>query len=455
MTQSAINSIILDVKSLKIQVLLLFFLSYSVQSFGFGGLFNRLNRNNTTRGVAQSQPARAAQTHGGVRCTDGQCGDTNSFRRSPVSPVDTGPNLANGVNRAMSTLFRSCSAQNPINSFFTRDSSGRYVGTFNQGARFMSYTSATDPDRQNDTIRTVTDGARLAQNGPYSNDVSNGECSMPQVNGQTVDMRETPALFQYRATMEYLPGQGLSPYRCATNTSSGYCNLGAGSQPAVALDCMEFVGLAFASACIKFTEDDNFRNESFGIAVGGNRELSNRAVYDSLGSPNSCLNEVPQNSTDFLQDGDLFFGSSAPNHATIITDVGPDPLGIRSALSSGKSCDDITPNDFNFSLAQSSSFASVGPIKSTASAYFWLKNSANINNRSGGLSTPFPLDQLLGRAVSMCRTLRANPNATSFPPYFAENHHLVRHNGSPECVMDDDECPDVVGDECADRCEGA
>jgi len=215
------------------------------------------------------------------------------------------------------------------------------------------------------------------------------------------------------------------------------------------------VTTAMTSACLKFTEDDNFTNPSAQF-LPGPRYVSNRNVANTLGQSNSCFDRIDMDSTNFLQEGDLLFGSSAPNHAVIATDVDPvDPFGIEAAVRRGRSCDSLSPRDFNFALAQSTSTASLGPSKIAAADFFCFYNRnehLNTNrgcNRGGTYDIPFPLQDLLTRAIQVCRHRhegRGLPPANLNP-----NYHFVRHTGTPECVMSDDECPSVIRDECCNK----
>ena len=428
-----------------------------------GGWLNRSIsrlRGEQTFGVGQDRRAAANETHGGSGVCD-DCGP-DSMRSRFIGNLPVDSPLSAGVDRTLVNLFRSCDAADPLTDIVTH-SAGQTRLTYDQNRRnfFLNVTPGT-ANAGVDTVRDVMNrevegrtyegGPEVVQNGPYARHVANAQCPDPVVSGRTIDSERNPVIFQNGSTLAYSPGQGLNPYSCATNPQGGYCNLGPRSQPAIALDCMEFVTTAMASACLKFTEDDNF-TDGRARFLPGPRYVSNRAVASTLGDSNSCFDRIGMNNPNFIQEGDLIFGSESPNHAVILTDVDPsDPFGIIAHGS--RSCDSLTPRNFRFSLAQSTSEASLGPSKVAASDYFCFYNReqlAGANIPCGGptqYAVPFPLNDLLVRAKQICEARKRSqaPPPASINP----NYHFVRHNGSSECRMSEDECPNVIGDECAD-----
>jgi len=445
MTQISIVGILISVRTSFVTILFLTFIyTDSVYSFGGG------RRSSQTSGISQDSRAASNQTYGGAQdCIDGSCG-TPSLRADGPRRLPTNSALSGGVDRGLVNIYRSCDAGTPLRDLVTTGSDGNTNLSFNnefRSAGIRTYDVSDNIGRR----RSITNGAWATQYGPYYQYTQNGQCQDPSVNGRRVDADTTPVIFQNGASLQHTSA-GISPYACLS--SNGFCNMGPDSQPAIGLDCMEFVGLAMVSACLKFTTQDDFSrtNSQF---LGSGQYLSNAALGRTLNSSTSCFNSVGQNSANFLQEGDMIFGTEDPNHAIIFTDVDPvDPLGIENVLSkSGRSCESITPRDFNFSLAQSTSLTSFGPSKVEAADYFcFINRNQHLNENkpctaAGNYDVPFPFEDLVARAIQICR----HREGRALPPSsMSSNYHFVRHKGTDACRMDENECPDVVGDECAD-----
>ena len=417
-------------------------------------------------GVSQSTRASARQTHGGVTCPDGQCG--NPSLRSRTTRLSVSSPLSIGASRTLVNLYRSCDAATPVGDLVISDG-GRVRLSYDDANRnHFLYTgdstrvSGIDTVRSIRTVqyngRTIKGGPRVVASGPYSKHVANAQCADPVVNGRSVDAQSTPVIFQNGATLGYKPGQGLNPYGCVSSPTNALCNMRPSSEPAIALDCMEFVTTSMASACLKFTTDDNFKQAGAKF-LKGNLYVSNSNVHNAIRGSNSCFDRINMNNANFLKEGDLIFGKEKPNHAVIISDVTDpsDPLGISAVVRSRRSCSSITPMDFNFSLAQSTSVASIGPSKIRAADFFCFHNrTIHKNNglrcgrgRSGvNFEVPFPLEDLRARAIQICNHMKNG--GTLPPPSISENYNFVRHKGTSECKMSGSECPNVIGDECAD-----
>ena len=434
-----------------------FLFTIAISIFLFADSANAHSRFTDFFGVRQDRRARSNATHGGSGVCLKGCGN-DSLRAEGPKPIPIRKGLALGVDRTLVNLFRSCGANKPLRNLITSHK-GRITTTYNSQYR-QSGLSVNDFGGAIGTRRNIVNGEWVAQNGPYYAMTKTGECSDPEVPGRSIDMSLTPTIFQNGATLTHVKGQGLNPYNCVTNPNNGHCNMASGSQPAIALDCMEFVTTAMASACLKFTKNDDFTRspEPLFLGGGGGREVSNKTVASTIGKENSCFTNIEMNRSDFLKEGDLLFGSSSPNHAVMITDIEDpqDPFGINSHSGS---CDNMTTANFRFSVAQSTSEDSLGPSKIRASdfVYFIHRNfKKNWRRRGNKLvlinpNYPFPLNQLLQRAIQLCRHKKENkplPLASLDPKY-----HFVRHKGSePECRMSKDKCPPVIGDECADQC---
>ena len=455
----------------------LFTIAISIFLFADSANANRLldlffpNRNNQsgsrpgkTFGVKQDRRAHPNATHGESGVCLEKCKDNNSLKAISTESIPIRGGLALGVDRTLVNLFRSCGANKPLRNLITSDK-GRIITTYNSQYR-QSGLRANNFGGTIGIRRNIVNGKWVAQNGPYYAMTRNGECSNPKVDGKSIDMSLTPTIFQNGATLTYVKHQGqglLNPYTCVSNPpNNGHCNMDSSSKPAIALDCMEFVTTAMASACLKFTKNDDFTRSPGPRFLGGGKglEVSNKTVASTIGKKNSCFTDIKMNSPDFLKEGDLLFGSSSPNHAVVITDIEnpQDPFGIDSHSGS---CDNMTAANFRFSVAQSTSEDNLGPSKIRASDFVYfihrnLKEKWHLK-RNGKLALknpnyPFPLNQLLVRAIQLCKHKKEKkrlPPASLDPKY-----HFVRHKGSdPKCRMSKKKCPHVIGDECANYCE--
>lgn len=421
--------------------------------FGFGS-----TKTEQVHGVSHNQLAKPTDTHAGSgTCFNGKCA-TNTLT-SKLKPISQKSGLSLGVDKTLVNLFRSCDANEPLQGLIYQD--GPYVElSFNEGKRGAGLV-ANYFEGSIDTKRRVMDGALATQNSPYYPFTKNGQCNNPKIGSKTIDMNKTPVIFQNGSSMTFdKKSDRLNPYICSQSVANGLCNMDPQSHDAIALDCMEFVTMAMASSCLKFTTNDNFKNPQARF-LGNKYEIGNQILAGTLKQKDSCFEPVKMDSADFLKEGDLLFGSEAPNHAIIATDVDPiDPFGIQKILQDpNKSCDDLTYRDFNFSISQSTTNANLGPSKMTAKEFicFYNRNqhlNENKNcDKAGNYDLPFPLWQLFFRAKDICGSIQ---DGTTLPKFRAEVndknkeiHHYVRHKDTEACKMNEQECPRVVGDECA------
>ena len=323
-----------------------------------------------TSGVGHEETISQNRTHGGSSCPEGQCG-SGSLRSEGLKSLPI-PSLSLGVDRTLVNLYRSCDAVVPLTDLVIKSDDGKVNLNYESWKRKKSLKTREFPKNPIDEVRIVANGSEVVQAGPYAGHIEHAQCSNPLVNGKPVDSKTTPVVFQNGASLTYKKKQGLNPYNCVRPTS-GHCNMGKGSKPAIALDCMEFVAAAMASACLKFTKKDNFKHSKAKF-LSGKKYVSNANVEATLKKKDSsCFNSIKMNSVNFLKEGDLIFGSKSPNHAIIITDVHPtDPFGINRL--GNRKCEDLTPRDFDFSLSQSTSTDSLGPSKIEADDFFCFRN---------------------------------------------------------------------------------
>jgi hypothetical protein len=414
----------------------------ATQAYAFGKMFSSFKGRNSTSSTEATVP---------IGCTTGMC-TNNPFRNEPVQPIPQ-DGLANGAARVLTTLYGACDAARPLNSININAVSRNRAWRAAQATTSQSDAAANadwkvhvpgfnEPNRD---LREISNSAQFNQSGPYAAALRGRMCrSNPGFN-----VAGAPKAFGMGAGGAMVGGQynitrcGQSSYVNALSpVQKAYrCGLTPGSQPAITIDCAEFIGAAAVASCKKLHKDQVL--DGSGFKFPGGRELSTAAMV-SVGKSGggSCLSNTPNISPDSsIQAGDIFAGASA--HSVMITRVGNDPLGISKAKRRTGGCDSLSYNDMDFDMAHSPSHASLGPINSSARAYASLIDRAQITN-------PYPLNKILAMAKVLCKRQAAG-SAQSFMN--DSKFSLLRHKTSdPGCSYPPGQCPKVAGDQCADEC---
>jgi len=385
-----------------------------------------------------------------INCTGG-CPSRGAFRNEPLQPIPR-DGLAGGVSRVMATIYGACEAARPLNSIEVdsarrNQSYGSYLATDNKKQAMKSSWKKYIPgfkSRDYD-VREITNSSQFVQAGPYGAAMRGRVCrSNPGFN-----VTSSPKTFGYGSGGAMVNGQynilrcGQASYlKSLSSAQKAYkCGLSPNSQPAITLDCAEFLGAAAIASCKKFHKNQTL--DGSGFKFPGGRELSTASMISiAKGGGGSCLTNNPTiGPNSSIQAGDMFAGSSA--HSVMISSVGNDPLGIAAAKRRRGGCDSISYGDLNFTMAHSPSHTSLGPINTTARAYARMVTGA-------GLRQAYPLNKIIAMAITICKR-QANGGAQSFMN--DSKFSLLRHKSSdPACSYSKKDCPPLTGDECADEC---
>lgn len=144
-----------------------------------------------------------------------------------------------------------------------------------------------------------------------------------------------------------VPGNGVI---CRSSTSSRTALSG--------LDCSAYVSAVLGISGIRFHSKQ----------TSSYLRYSTSRIHEVVKNKSTSCFQAPMLETNSpLKSGDILnIGSS---HVVIIDEIGDDPLGIKSK-SNIDECDDITVDEFTFSVIQSSSTNNMGLQRSYARAYF-------------------------------------------------------------------------------------
>jgi hypothetical protein len=326
------------------------------------------------------------------------------------------PRLVRGAFRVMQTFYQSCEVtdivldqQTPVNIqvldevISSRDETRRALTTDNRN--------------------------RFIEHHPILRQLQRTDYPAPQCQ----NILESPSMFSYGAKPRLNRNQaGVSidlfqnqAQRCPS--SHVECD----SLPVIAMDCSGFIQAAMVASGHRIFPDQR-----------DNQERGTSGFLNAALNPESCLRaatfEKQENSVETLKPGDLI--TLHAHHMYMITDVGPDPLGIQRALDRGD-CDSLDMNEFDFKFIQSGAAGSIGVARMSANSphhseiirarlYYQAKKTCFEMQNDQPLSPP--IEQSARRTEFM----------------------VIRHLGNqrPECLA----APERIrlqGQECLENCE--
>lgn len=445
MTHFEKNRIILKVRTL-FPIIFLFLIS---EAHAFG-IFNSKHR---------TQENRANQTEANY-CFN--CAANNSLRSQPYQRITDPNNLANGMSRALTSIFATCSAATPLQSFefpyperHTLMTSSEFQALQAQGF-------------QNSEAVLTNINTRAPVAGVYQSSVNDarGSCLNSAYRNQHKAFGiGAGGYLNSRGEYSFMTCEGQR-----TAVQKAYqCGLAPRSPNGLTMDCAELIGAATIGSCLKLNK--NQRLGANGIYLGQS-QFSTHSLRAQATDANSCLNaNSPMSAGAPIVAGDIM---TMAGHSIVITGVSNDPLGIQKA---NGNCSSIRIEDMNFTFAHSASVGRTGPMNISARAYYC----ASINKTMGmsvnechsliqshgtvragryrnNTSLPssmdvFPLNKIRQAAVGLCERLKSGNQVPAASIFNGQgNLRHLRHKGTSDCKMSPDECPKIQGDECADDC---
>jgi len=225
---------------------------------------------------------------------------------------------------------------------------------------------------------------------------------------------DNPLIYDYGGRPKIRTESSQAPFDLFTNAGSGTSVLG--------IDCSAYVFLSMATA---------------GLRVAPNRALRGSDIYGptshSFLNPQqngmTCLDRITITPNNSMRAGDI---ASVRGHTFIIDSVGDDPLGIANARSV-KDCDHLSSENFNFTIAQSSSSKNgVGINRFKARDYMQESDKIRIGF----------LKYAKAACLAKVHGQTAKPNYSEFS--------IVRHNGREECF---NSRLRIVKDSCIEACD--
>ena len=133
--------------------------------------------------------------------------------------------------------------------------------------------------------------------------------------------------------------------------------------PLSGIDCSAYISAAMAMSGYKFKTSQSKMYQRYTTTTIHN------AIYSGS---KACLKTPTLDVENPLKKGDIL--NVKASHIVLVDTLGSDPLGINKTMTI-RDCEDITVDDFTFSIIQSASAHSIGLQRSFASAYF--KRSGN------------------------------------------------------------------------------
>jgi hypothetical protein len=250
-----------------------------------------------------------------------------------------------------------------------------------------------------------------------------------QPGPQCQNILETPAMFSFGAKPLINRSQSGVQIDLFQNQAERCpsSHIECDSLPVVAMDCSGFIQAAMVASGHRVYPDQR-----------DHQERGTSGFLSAALNPESCLRPAEFERHQTLAPGDLV--TVHAHHMYMITDVGPDPLGIQRALDSGD-CDNLSMRDFDFNFIQSGAAGSIGVARMAA----------NSPHHSDIIKA-----RLYYQAQKTCFEIQ-NDQPLS-PPIEQTSRRtefmVIRHQGQqrPECLSDPQRVR-VQGQECLEDCE--
>lgn len=333
----------------------------------------------------------------------------------PAAPTAVVPQLVQGAYQVMNTFYQSCSASDIIIDRSTPIDL----------AVLDEVISVRDETRRS---LSAENRNRFIEHHPI--------LSSLQTAPQCQDILETPALFSFGAKplirrqrngeveMDLFQDQSQ---RCSSS------NIECDSLPVIAMDCSGFIQASMVASGHKIYPDQR-----------DHQERGTSGFLSAALSPESCLKpagfEVQDGQIQTLKPGDLV--TVHAHHMYMITDVGPDPLGIQRALDRGD-CQSLDMNEFDFKFIQSGATGSLGVARMSSNS---------------PLQSEIIQARLFYQAKKTCLEIQNNQPLSAPIEQSARRTEfmVIRHDGPsrPECMADPAQVK-IRGQECLEQCESA
>lgn len=192
-------------------------------------------------------------------------------------------------------------------------------------------------------------------------------------------------------------------------------------------DCSSFVTTAYAISGLKFFSDRDDIYQYFPKLEDGTPNAHNTATLRNLPRrSNSCFDVVRFNEP-ILKPGDILLGGG---HTWIIATAAKDPFGFNQL--SKKECNDTWKFKRDFTVLESDdSERGMGPRHHYGKAAW---------------------SQLSDLAVAACKARFSSSKSVKSQEAQVNESILIRHKGTPECLMPKQKFAHLVGTKCVSQC---
>ncbi len=214
---------------------------------------------------------------------------------------------------------------------------------------------------------------------------------------------------------------GKPHFTSSTSDKLNFFKDGGSGTDELGTDCSGYIYTSLMTAGLKLDPDKPIR-------VRGVIEIP-ASHYKNLGSKMRCFEKVKAGKNEGLIAGDILASSG---HIFIVDWASEDPLGANDKTSNNE-CDEITHEDFDFTIMQSSpSKGAIGINRMQAADY--LDGSSSMRKAMVSFARTHCKQRLAGNVMT--------PNHSSAS--------LIRHKMTPECVSK--ERIKLNGETCLDTC---
>ncbi|MGE5086293.1 MAG: hypothetical protein ACM3MG_08355 [Bacillota bacterium] len=238
--------------------------------------------------------------------------------------------------------------------------------------------------------RVIASLSEVQATHPYIKDVTS------YANG-CFNVRKSPLIYDYGGK-PYATMAATSPIDLFKNNGDGTSVLG--------IDCSAYVFTSMATAGLRLKEGRSLK-------ASDSWAWGSTSYVEPQMNGLTCLSKISVTATTSLKPGDIV---AVPGHVLMIDRAGADPFGIANAKTASD-CNSITPAQFDFSVAQSSS-SKEGVGINHYEARYYLPTSDKM--RAG----------LLKYAYFACL---AKVYATTYTPNLG-TLSVVRHKGTAACM---------------------
>lgn len=229
------------------------------------------------------------------------------------------------------------------------------------------------------------------------------QATHPYIKGVTsygdscFNVRKSPLIYDYGGK-PYATTAATSPIDLFKNNGDGTSVLG--------IDCSGYVFTSMATAGLRLKEGRSLKaSDSWAWGSTSYVEPQNNGL--------TCLNKISVTATTSLKAGDIV---AVPGHVLMIDRAGADPFGIAKAKTTSD-CNNITPAQFDFSVAQSSP----------------NKEGVGINHYEARYYLPTSSKMQAGLLKYAYYACLAKVNAKAYTPNLG-TLSVVRHKGTTACT---------------------